>query len=161
MEPSASLTDVVTACLAHEATRRTTTTISEPNQHVHALSTYKLQQKKNQGNKESPTPPTAPACQRRAHHHELKQCPAFKSTCQNCGRQGHRSLTPKCPSSKVQCRICTRMGHFEKYCRRSKPGVSSGNSTTNNKPRDTKSINCQHVYCYHLRHSRPHTRCGL
>ncbi|KAK3889967.1 hypothetical protein Pcinc_006119 [Petrolisthes cinctipes] len=99
MDSSSSLNDVVTACHAHEAARRTTTAISAPNQHVQAVSTYKNQKKKNQGhikdppNKESPALPAA-ACHSCARHHEPRQCPAFKSTCNCCGRLGHRSLTP-------------------------------------------------------------------
>ncbi|KAK3893075.1 hypothetical protein Pcinc_003068 [Petrolisthes cinctipes] len=77
MDPSSSLNDVVTACHAHEAARRTTTAISAPNQLVQAVSTYKNQKKKNQGhikdppNKESPALPAA-AC----HSCKLKEASA-------------------------------------------------------------------------------------
>ena len=130
LDATSSLTDFVTCCRSYEATREVASAIHSSPSQVHAVSTYKKNQR--QQKKASPTQPTVPpvsapdSCRSCQRQHGSAKCPAADSKCPNCGFQGHWAKTPRCPATKASCNACSKQGHFAKCCRSTKKPPSSG-----------------------------------
>lgn len=146
LDPSLPLQSVMNACHAHEAARRTTSAINNPQQQVKAVSAYQKQKRQKNRDQQQDSPNNSSAATRLCYsclsQHEPGQCPARSFTCTNCGKQGHKQQSVRCPAWKVQCRLCARAGHFEKCCRASSKKKNGGQMSKGRNSQRTGTTTC-------------------
>ena len=155
LDASSTLSDVVTLCRAHEATRSAATALRAPPA-ARAVSQYKKGKKathksKAESQRVAPTS-SSPCSDCGKQQHGPKGCPSATATCIGCGKTGHWSHTEKCPARNVQCNACNRYGHFEKFCKSSMPKKSQRPA----KPKNPKPAGDNRSTFHVVRAQTPH-----